>query len=100
MTSVRVALPVHLQALARVEGELRLAVDGAPTIEAVLDALESAHPALRGTIRDHATRRRRAFIRYFACGRDLSHEPVEAPLPEAVAAGDDAFCVIGAISGG
>ena len=100
MTSVRVALPAHLRTLARVGPEVRVEVTGTPTIARVLDALESAHPALRGTIRDQASAKRRPFIRYFACGRDLSHEPTDEPLPDPVVHGADAFCVIGAIAGG
>jgi hypothetical protein len=100
MTTIRIALPVHLRTLARVDDELRVEVDGTPTIASVLDALEAGYPMLRGTIRDHGTDRRRAFIRFFACGRDLSHDPPDTPLPEAVASGADALCVIGAIAGG
>ena len=100
MTRIRVALPEHLRKLARVDGELDVEVAETPTIRGVLDAVESSYPALRGTIREHGTGRRRAFIRFFACGRDVSHEPPDAPLPGAVAAGEDAFCVIGAIAGG
>jgi sulfur-carrier protein len=100
MTTVRVALPVHLQTLARVDGELQLDVAGAVTINSLLDALESSFPALRGTIREYGTERRRAYIRYFACGQDLSHDPADTPLPDCVASGADTFCVIGAISGG
>jgi sulfur-carrier protein len=100
MTTVRVALPVHLRTLAQVQDEVRLQVAGDPTIQGVLDALEAAYPALRGTIRDHASARRRGFIRYFACGEDLSHEPPDSRLPERVVTGAEAFCVIGAISGG
>ena len=98
--AIRVALPMHLRTLARVDGEVALRVDGPPTQRSVLDALEAAHPALRGTIRDHVTLRRRAFIRFFACERDLSHDSPEAPLPEAVARGDEPFLVVGAIAGG
>lgn len=100
MTTVRVALPVHLRTLARVEGEVSVAVLGEPTVDAVLDALEADFPMLRGTIRDHATGRRRAFLRFFACGNDLSHERTDAPLPAAVTSGGDVFCVVGAIAGG
>jgi len=97
---IRVELPHHLRTLARVEGEVRLEVEDPVTIRAALDALEAAYPVLRGTIRDHATRQRRAFVRFFACEQDLSHEPVDAPLPEAVARGDEPLLVIGAIAGG
>jgi molybdopterin synthase sulfur carrier subunit len=97
---IRVALPPHLRNLARVDGEVSLAVDGEATQRAVLDALEAAHPVLRGTIREHGTKRRRAFVRFFACGRDLSHEPPDAPLPEAVARGEEPFLILGALAGG
>ena len=97
---IRIELPHHLRTLARVEGEVRLEVRDPVTIRAALDALEAAYPVLRGTIRDHATRQRRAFVRFFACEQDLSHEPVDAPLPEAVARGDEPLLVIGAIAGG
>lgn len=100
MTSIRIALPGSLQALAGVGAEVCVEVPSAPTIRATLDALEAAHPALRGTIRHHDTAERRAFIRYFACGRDLSHESPDAPLPDAVARGSEVFRVLGAISGG
>ena len=100
MTSVRVALPAHLRTLAGVGAEVRIAVPGPPTIKGVLDALESAYPALRGTIRDHASAERRPYMRYFACGRDLSHDPTDQPLPDPVVRGAEAFCVIGAIAGG
>jgi len=100
VTTVRVALPVHLRTLARVDDDVQIEVAGGPTISAVLDALESHYPMLRGTIRDHATRQRRAFIRYFADGRDLSHDSPDEPLPEAVVSGDDALWVVGAIAGG
>jgi len=83
-----------------VNGELRLDVPPPATQRTVLDALEARHPALRGTIRDHATQRRRAYVRFFACGRDLSHEAADAPLPEAVAAGAEPFVVLGALAGG
>ncbi|MDQ3103842.1 MAG: MoaD/ThiS family protein [Actinomycetota bacterium] len=97
---IRVVLPYHLRAMARVDGEVRLDVDGAITQASVLDALETRYPALRGTVRDQATHRRRAFVRFFACERDLSHEPADAPLPEAVAAGDEPLQVVGAMAGG
>jgi sulfur-carrier protein len=99
-TGIRVTLPAHLRALARVDGEVRVAVEGAATVARVLDALEARYPMLEGTIRDHGSGRRRAFIRYFACGRDISHDPPDAPLPEAVATGRDVLCVLGAIAGG
>jgi molybdopterin synthase sulfur carrier subunit len=97
---IRVTLPAHLRKLARVDGEVKLEVKGSVTQGSVLDALEAEYPLLRGTIRDHATRKRRAFVRFFACGQDLSHEPPDTPLPEAVAAGDEPFMIVGAIAGG
>jgi hypothetical protein len=97
---IRVVLPLHLRRLAQVDGELRLDVAEPATQRAVLDALERLHPALRGTIRDHGTQRRRAYVRFFACGRDLSHEAADAPLPEAVASGAEPFVVLGALAGG
>jgi molybdopterin synthase sulfur carrier subunit len=97
---IRVTLPMHLRNLARVDGEVRLDLKGRPTQQAVLDALEAAHPMLRGTLRDQVTLRRRGFVRFFACGEDLSHEASDAPLPEAVAAGREPFLIIGAIAGG
>jgi sulfur-carrier protein len=97
---IRVLLPQPLRTLARVDGEVELSVEGAVTCGTVLDALEEAYPALRGTIRDHTTRERRPFIRFFACEQDLSHEPADAPLPEAVATGQEPFLVVGAIAGG
>jgi sulfur-carrier protein len=97
---IRVTLPAHLRKLARVDGEVKLAVDGEVTQRSVLDALEAGYPMLRGTIRDHVTLRRRAFVRFFACGEDLSHEPSDAPLPEAVAKGTEPFMIVGAIAGG
>jgi molybdopterin converting factor small subunit len=97
---IRVALPAHLRTLARVDGEVRLDVAGPVTQRAVLDALEARYPMLRGTIRDHAEGRRRAFIRFYACEQDLSHESPDAPLPEAVAAGTEPFLVVGAMAGG
>jgi molybdopterin synthase sulfur carrier subunit len=97
---IRVQLPFHLRNLAGVNGEVQLEVAPPVTIGAVLDAIESRFPALRGTIRDHGTLKRRPFIRYFACKEDLSLEPVETPLPEAVLKGDEPFLVIGAMAGG
>jgi molybdopterin synthase sulfur carrier subunit len=97
---IRVVLPHHLRTLARLNGEARLEIEGAITQRAILDALEAQYPALRGTIRDHLTQRRRPFIRFFACEEDLSHEPPDAPLPEAVAAGSEPFIVVGAMAGG
>jgi molybdopterin converting factor small subunit len=97
---IRVVLPVHLRTLARVDDEVTLEVEGGATVRSVLDALEARYPMLRGTIRDHVTRQRRPFLRFFACEQDLSHEPPEAPLPEAVATGAEPLFVIGAIAGG
>lgn len=97
---IRVLLPQPLRTLARVEGEVELSVEGAVTQRSVLDALEEAYPALRGTIRDHATRARRPYVRFFACEQDLSHEPADAPLPEAVVTGEEPFLIVGAIAGG
>ncbi len=97
---IRVVIPPHLRTLARVEGELSLAVEDPVTLEAVLDALEASYPMLRGTIRDHVTKRRRPFLRFFACERDLSLEPPDTRLPEAVVKGAEPFFIIGAIAGG
>ena len=97
---IRVVLPPHLRTLARVKGELQLDVPGQVTRASVLDALEACYPMLRGTIRDHVTQQRRPFLRFFACARDLTHEPPDAPLPDAVASGAEPFLVIGAIAGG
>jgi sulfur-carrier protein len=97
---IRVVLPAHLRALARVSGEVGVDVEGAVTQRSVLDALESRYPMLRGTIRDHVTHRRRAYVRFFACERDLSHETPDAPLPADVATGAEPFLVVGAMSGG
>jgi molybdopterin synthase sulfur carrier subunit len=97
---IRVVLPAHLRALARVGGEINVEVDGDVTQRSVLDALELIYPVLRGTIRDHVTQRRRAYVRFFACERDLSHETPDAPLPHDVASGAEPFLVVGAMSGG
>jgi molybdopterin synthase sulfur carrier subunit len=97
---IRVALPPHLRALARVTGEVQLAVAAQVTQQSVLDALENRYPMLRGTIRDQLTRQRRPFLRFFACGQDLSHALPDAPLPDAVVSGAEPYCVIGAIAGG
>lgn len=97
---IRVLLPLPLRTLARVDGEVELHVEGAVTQRTVLDALEARYPVLRGTIRDHDKHERRAFVRFFACEQDLSHEPPDAPLPEAVANGAEPFLVVGAIAGG
>jgi sulfur-carrier protein len=97
---VRVVLPAHLRTLARVNGEVKLDVDGPATQRSILDALEATYPMLRGTIRDHVTHQRRAFVRFFACEQDLSHESPDAPLPDAVATGAEPFLVVGAMAGG
>ena len=97
---IRVQLPTHLRTLARVEGEVTLEVPPPVSVDAVLDALEARYPMLRGTVRDHVTRKRRAFVRFFACEEDLSHEPTDAPLPEAVASGAEPLVILGAIAGG
>jgi molybdopterin synthase sulfur carrier subunit len=97
---IRVVLPTHLRKLAGVGGEVDLEVEGQATQRSVLDALEDRYPMLRGAIRDHVTRQRRPFVRFFACQEDLSHEPPDAPLPDAVARGAEPFLVIGAMAGG
>ena len=97
---IRVTLPPHLRKLAQVDGEVKLDVKGRVTQQAVLDALEARYPMLRGTIRDQVTQKRRAFVRFFACQQDLSHEPPDAPLPDAVATGAEPFMIVGAIAGG
>jgi len=97
---IRVMLPAHLRTLARIEGEVTLEVAGVVTQGSLLDALEARYPMLRGTIRDHVTRERRPFLRFFACGRDLSNESADEPLPAAVAAGTEPLLVVGALSGG
>jgi sulfur-carrier protein len=97
---IRVVLPAHLRTLARVDGEVKLDVEGRATQRAVLDALEDRYPMLRGTIRDQVTQQRRAFVRFFACEEDLSHELPDAPLPAAVATGAEPFLVVGAMAGG
>ena len=97
---IRVALPAHLRALARVDGEVRLEIEGKITLRAALDALEARHPALRGTIRDHVTLERRPFLRFFACEEDLTQRSPDAPLPEAVAGGAEPLVILGAIAGG
>jgi sulfur-carrier protein len=97
---IRVILPVHLRTLARVDGEVTLEVEGEVTQRSILDALEARYPMLRGTIRDHVTHRRRAFVRFFACEEDLSHESPDAPLPDVVARGVEPFLVVGAMAGG
>jgi molybdopterin synthase sulfur carrier subunit len=97
---IRVVLPFHLRKLARVDGEVQLDVEGPITQRSVLDALEARFPVLRGTIRDHVTQKRRAFVRFFACEQDLSHDPPDTPLPDAVVNGAESFVVLGAMAGG
>ncbi len=97
---IRIQLPVHLRSLANVHREVQVEIVGLPTLGSALDALERQYPVLRGTIRDHATQERRPFIRYFACGLDLSHEPLDFPLPAAVANGKEPLRVVGAMAGG
>ncbi len=97
---IRVVLPAHLRTLAQIDGELILDVEGAPTIGSVLDALERRYPMLRGTVRDHVTRKRRPFVRFFACEKDLSHERQDAELPEPVTGGREPLLIVGAMAGG
>lgn len=97
---IQVELPYHLRNLARVEGKVELRIEGPVTLRSVLDALEASYPMLRGTIRDHETQRRRPFLRFFACEQDLSHDPTDTPLPEAVASGNEPLLIVGAIAGG
>ena len=97
---IRVLLPAHLRGLARISGEVKLEIEGAPTQRAVLDALEADYPMLRGTIRDHLTQQRRPFLRFFACEEDLSHDSPDARLPEAVVSGKEPLLIVGAIAGG
>ena len=97
---IRVVLPAHLRILAKVGGEVKIEVEGRATVGSVLDALEARYPMLLGTLRDHVTQQRRPFVRFFACGEDLSHEPADALLPESVVSGAEPFLVVGAIAGG
>ncbi len=97
---IRVVLPHHLRTLAKVDGEVQLELNGSATVQSLLDALESKYPSLRGTIRDRARQQRRPLVRFFACGEDISHEPLHAPLPDAIVNGAEPFFVIGAIAGG
>ena len=97
---IRIVLPTHLRTLAQVDREVQLQVEGPATLCSVLDALEARYPMLRGTIRDQVTQRRRPFVRFFACEQDLSLEPPDAPLPDAVATGSEPFMIVGAIAGG
>jgi sulfur-carrier protein len=97
---IRVILPQHLRTLARVASEVQVDVQGRPTPRAIIDALEKSYPMLCGTIRDHVTQERRPFLRFFACAEDLSHDPPDTPLPDAVVAGSEPFIILGAIAGG
>jgi len=97
---IRLELPSHLRALAHIDSEVQLEIQGPATQRSVLDALEARYPALKGTIRDHVTKERRPFLRFFACEEDLSHEPPDAALPDAVASGKEPFLIIGAVAGG
>lgn len=97
---IRVVLPTHLRTLARINGQVELHVEGPATQRSVLDALEASYPMLRGTMRDHVTQQRRAFVRFFACEEDLSHEPPDAPLPDRVTTGAEPYMVVGAMAGG
>lgn len=97
---ILVVLPAHLRALASVKGDVELEIDGAVTRHSILDALEVKFPMLRGTIRDHVGGERRPLLRFFACGEDVTHEPADAPLPDAIASGKEPFYIIGAIAGG
>ena len=97
---IRVILPAHLRTLANAGGEVQLAVEGPVTQRSILDALEACYPMLSGTIRDHVTQQRRPFVRFFACTEDLSHDPPDTPLPDAVANGAEPFLIVGAIAGG
>ncbi len=97
---IRVELPAHLRRLANVDGEVRVEIEGRATIGSVLDALERRYPMLAGTMRDHVTRQRHPFVRFFACGQDLSHDPQDLVLPDAVANGTEPFLVVGAVAGG
>ena len=97
---IRVVLPHHLRTLAQVDEEIHLDLNGSMTVRAIIDAIEEKYPMLRGTIRDHYTAQRRPFLRFFACGEDLSHEAPDAPLPDAVTSGKEPFLIVGAIAGG
>jgi molybdopterin synthase sulfur carrier subunit len=97
---IRVVLPAHLRTLAKVDGEVTVNVNGTATIGSVLDAVEERYPVLQGAIRDHATKRRRAFVRYYACEGDVSHEPMETPLPDPIRSGKEPFLIVGALAGG
>ncbi len=100
MIRIRVILPAHLRTLARINGEVKLEIEDQATQQSILNALEARYPMLRGTIRDQVTQQRRPFIRFFACEQDLSHEQPDAPLPDAVATGEEPFLIVGAMAGG
>ena len=97
---IRVIIPHHLRTLAKVGGEVEVELNSSPTIRSLIDAIEEKYPVLRGTIRDHGTQKRRALVRFFACGEDVSHEPVDTPLPAAITKGEEPFFIMGAIAGG
>ena len=97
---IRIILPHHLRTLAKVGDEVHVDLDGSATVKAILDALEKKYPMLRGTIREHETHKRRPLVRFFVCGEDISHDPPDAPLPDAIVKGDEPFFVMGAIAGG
>ena len=97
---IRVVIPYHLRTLARVDGELKIPVEGTASVQSVLDSLETQYPMLRGTVRDHGTFKRRPFIRFFVCGKDISLDPADHPLPDAIVAGTEPFLIIGSIAGG
>jgi len=97
---IRVVLPAHLRTLARLEGEVHVEVEGQATVASVLDALETQYPMLTGTLRDHVTQKRRPFVRFFACGEDVSHDPTDTPLPAPISSGAEPLLIIGAIAGG
>jgi molybdopterin synthase sulfur carrier subunit len=100
LAMIRVVLPHHLRTLARVGDEVHVDLNGSATVRAVIDAIENKYPMLRGTIRDHETQKRRPLVRFFACGEDISHEPLDTPLPDAIAKGAEPFFIMGAIAGG
>ena len=97
---IQVVLPAHLRTLGKIDGDVRLEVEGAVTVSSILDALEARFPMLRGTLRDHVSKQRRPFVRFFACQQDYSHDPADTPLPAAVAEGKEPFLVVGAVAGG
>ena len=97
---IRVILPHHLRTLAKVGDEIHVDLNGSATVSAIIDAIEEKYPMLRGTIRDHETRKRRALVRFFACGEDISHDPLDTPLPDPIAKGTEPFFIMGAIAGG